>query len=236
MAKAKTIPDQIFIELINTFFESECNYDPKKLKFPKIIEYVNNNGYPDYKVTSLRRNESIRNYIDSLIASYSDRNYKIVSTYKTLDVEAFLSTNKTHSSLVRALTELDTYHRTVAEAAIKIDKKNKNLEKEIDKLKNKLKELEQTASLAKEQSTLSISEQKSLKAENKKLRQALDDYIYPEIANELLVEEGFLKKNDSIIDTKSLDKKIINADTSIYKGTQKVKSDVIKNLFGDFDE
>lgn len=235
MPKKKEIPDQLFIKLINDFYVLECNSDPNKLKLPKITEYVNKNGYPKYKVTSLRRNKPIRDYIDSITTAASDNNFKIVASYKTLDIESFLSTNKTHNSLVKALSKLNTYYKTLADAAIQIHNKNKKLEQDINKLKIIIDDLETAIGSYKEQTLIPDPDYKSLIAENKKLRDFIYKYIYPEIANELLSEEGLLKKSDSMINKETLTNSIIKANSSV-QASKDIKSHVIKNLFGGFNE
>lgn len=144
MGRKKEIEDSELIKMIDTFFKEECNSNPKKLTLPAITSYINRNGHPNYRVESLRRTPVARNYINSLIASNEDINQKIISAHKTLDIETFLSINKTRNSLVRALTELDMYYKSISEAATRINKRNVELEKENEILKQEKQALNQT--------------------------------------------------------------------------------------------
>ena len=66
MARNKSIPDDRLIALIHSYFTIECKKDVTKLKFPDITAYITAHGYPDYQVTTLRRTQAAREYIESL--------------------------------------------------------------------------------------------------------------------------------------------------------------------------
>jgi len=96
MGRSKIIDDKTLLDLIQKYYIEDCKGNANKLKLPALTEYIINNGYPNYTVTTLRRNEKARQYIDSLKQSTEEKSLAVLSTYKTLDVEAFLNTNKTH--------------------------------------------------------------------------------------------------------------------------------------------
>ena len=49
---------------------------------------------------------------------FEDDTYQTVITYKTLDVERFLITNRTPKAIKSALMELNNYYKRVVDAAI----------------------------------------------------------------------------------------------------------------------
>lgn len=236
MGRKKEIEDSELIKMIDTFFREECTLNPNKLTLPAITAYVNRNGHPNYRVESLRRTPVARDYIDSLIASNKETNQRLISAFKTLDTEAFLSANKTRSSLVKALTTLDMYYKSIAEAATKISKRNAELEKENESLKQEKQTLNQASIDSSDSINILKNELTQLKKENKKLRSLLKEYLYPEIANDILAKEGLLKKEKSMIDKSVLQTNLINADTSINNINPDIKSNVIRNLFGGFND
>lgn len=236
MGRKKEIEDSELIKIIDIFFKEECESNPRKLTLPAITAYINRTGHPNYRVESLRRTPIARDYIDSLIASNKDTNQKIISAYKTLDIETFLSVNKTRSSLVRALTELDMYYKSIAEAATKISKRNAELEKENENLKQEKHTLNQANIDSNDSVIILKNDLSQLKKENKKLRSLIKEYLYPEIANDLLAKEGLIKKEESIVNESALQDNLIKADTTLNDINPDIKSNVIRNLFGEFNE
>ena len=123
MGRNKAIEDSVLIELIKEYWGKSCCGDQRKLKLTAITRYINENGYPDYAVESLRRNVNARAYIDVLARDSRDTEQRVVAAYKTIDIDVFLNTHKTRASLKQALTELDGYYRLVSEAAASVEKR-----------------------------------------------------------------------------------------------------------------
>lgn len=237
MGRSKVIENNDLIELIKKFYIEECKGNAKKLKLPLITKYVLQNGYPNYKVESLRRNEVARNYIDSLKKIEEGKTLCILATYKTLDIESFLDTNKTRESLKKSLTILDSYYRTVAGTATEINKKYKDLEQKYEEASEKLnKAREDIEVLTHDISSLKVKN-KSLRSDNNVLKGIVDDYIYPDIANELLIKDGVLSNADTSVDTYKLQKNLLSADTKIEKkSTARSGSAIIQNIFDKFED
>jgi len=76
---------------------------------------------------------------------------------------------------------------------------------------------------------------KTLQASNKQLKTVVNDYVYDDIANELLAQAGELVKEETIIDTNKLNKQIITAETKISKKSNSGSS-VIQGIFDNFEE
>lgn len=238
MARPKQIEDQVLLDLIKRYFNEVCNENPKKLKAVDIAKYINKNGYPDYPVTTLRRTPAAMEYIESLKKSLTDDAYIKLVSYQTIDAEQFLRQNRSHGQLVKALTELDCYYKTVADSAIiYMDKyhvlynKYETVKRENEVLTEKNKELE---SLNKSYN----GEKKTLKFELEIYKSIVDTYVYPEIANELLIKEGALRKTKTPLKDNVLKDNIITPTTDIKKiaKTAKSESNVIQGLFDKFDD
>ena len=222
MGRKKIITDEQIIELIDRFYVEECNGDASLLKTKSIGIYIRNNGYPDCKDHLIRKKNTVKDYINKLKSAQDRNEVNILATYKTIDVDEFIENNHSKSSMKKALSELNMYYKSVSDAAIKLHKKNMELE---EKLKKSLSDEE---NISKHKQEISDLKQiiKELKNENKQLRTIIDTYVYPEIANELLKENGLLQNTNGIVDTDVINSNMIHADTPI-----KSKSNVIQGLF-----
>lgn len=97
---------------------------------------------------------------------------------------------------MKALTELDSYWKRVYEQADMTAAQNKKLMREKSKRESALKEaVAQGESLKSDNAALS-RERNKLAAENRYLRKMLRMYLYPAVANEILIEEGELTEPD----------------------------------------
>ncbi len=242
MARPKQITDEQLLQLIDEFFSKECQGKTQSLKLPAIAEYVASHGFEGYRVESLRRNNYARSYIDSLSQNKDNTAHALVVAYRTLNVSQFLDKNPTRSSLIKSLTELDTYYHRIADAASLLSQKETILADDNNRLKA---ENETLKSENKENSSL-IQEQtrqiRALKKEIKALRAVVNDYVYPEIANELLVQDGELISDPNpYIDAGLLENNIISSSTHIEDTNKKSssfqsESSVITSLFEDLED
>ena len=243
MPRTKVIDDDMLFRLIDRFLQTECRNDPRKLKLPKITEYVKRSGYPTYAVESLRRNKAAREYIDSLKAMPEDKALIQITSYKTLDVNQFLLVNTTTAKLKQALTELDFSYKCIVDSAKDIcsrmddiSRRNTTIETEANELKLQNSELMGTITALKK-------ELQDLKHMNATLRSIINDYVYPDIANELLAKSGILKNVKGCVDSEKLEAKIITGSTPISteeskkeKYKTKSGSNIITGLFDSFAE
>lgn len=129
MGRKKAIEEKDLLDLIHNFYINDCHGIPYKLKLPDITSYINQHGYPGFRVEVLRRNEAARQYIDDLKDESKESVLAKLVAYKTLDVEAFIQENATQVSLRRALTNLDGYYKTIAEQATDVLRTNREREK-----------------------------------------------------------------------------------------------------------
>lgn len=251
MARKKQIEDDVLLDLIKKYYNDVCHGNGTLLRLPHIAQYVSDNGFEGYSVTTLRRNATARSYIASLqgdIKKASDS----ITTYTTLDVDAFIDNNQSRDAMRRSLTELDTHYRNIAESAIAIKQENGRLVEDYDKMNSELAKIKQDNDELKRKCAEQKTELAELRQKNKSMKRFIEDNIYPEMANELLKEDGELKGTVSThIDTEKTDTRIIRSDTSIdtsddstspsqsedevASSSSKIESNVVKGLFDKFE-
>lgn len=232
MGRKKVIEDDQLMVLIQRFYREECAGNPNKLKLPEIAEYVKVSGYPGYAVESLRRNKKARIYIDDLKKVAGDTEQGILVAYKTLDIEVFLDVHKTKASLRKALTELDGYYKNVADTAVYLNQKYRNLEQKYEGALATVEELSEGKIELTQQVSLLKAEMKKLKVERDALKNIVEEYVYPDIAGELLAQAGVFRNEESVVDVERLGSKIVTGATVIeQKMESRSKSNVIQGLF-----
>lgn len=204
MARKKLISDEELIEMFEHYLEEKCNSNINLFKIPQFGEHLRTNGYSKVADTTIRRNDAFRGLLADLKAQSDDEDFQTIITYKTLDVENFMRTNRTSRAMKVALMELNRHYKRIVEVALQF-------KDEADKLREINKKLE----LKTEKAENDKKEMKELQDEVVKLRSILKTSVYPEIANELLKEEGLLKSDTKVITDKFLASQIITADTEI---------------------
>jgi len=205
MARRKHIEDVEIIEHFEKYLQEKCSNNITLFKIPRFGDYLRNNGFPSVADTTLRRNTSFREVLAERKAKYDEEEeYRTVITYKTIDVDSFMATNRTPNAIRTGLSELNLYYKKVAEAALEFKNENVKLQDENEELKEQIQQL-----LQKETS------RKALETENIKLRALIKSSVYPEIANELLKEEGILQSEQQVITDEFMVNNILTADSEI---------------------
>ena len=206
MARRKHIEDVEIIEHFEKYLQEECSNNITLFKIPRFGDYLRNNGFPSVADTTLRRNTSFREVLAERKAKYDEEEeeYRTVITYKTIDVDSFMATNRTPNAIRTGLSELNLYYKKVAEVALEFKNENEKLQDENEELKEHIQQL-----LQKEKS------RKALETENVKLRALIKSSVYPEIANELLKEEGILQSEQQVITDEFMANNILTADSEI---------------------
>lgn len=206
MARRKHIEDVEIIEHFEKYLQEECSNNITLFKIPRFGDYLRNNGFPSVADTTLRRNTGFREVLAERKAKYDEEEeeYRTVITYKTIDVDSFMATNRTPNAIRTGLSELNLYYKKVAEAALEFKNENVKLQDENEELKEQIQQL-----LQKETS------RKALETENIKLRALIKSSVYPEIANELLKEEGILQSEQQVITDEFMVNNILTADSEI---------------------
>ena len=206
MARRKHIEDVEIIEHFEKYLQEECSNNVSLFKIPRFGDYLRKNGFPSVADTTLRRNTGFREVLAERKAKYDEEEeeYRTVITYKTIDVDSFMATNRTPNAIRTGLSELNLYYKKVAEAALEFKNENVKLQDENEELKEQIQQL-----LQKETS------RKALETENIKLRALIKSSVYPEIANELLKEEGILQSEQQVITDEFMVNNILTADSEI---------------------
>ncbi|MFS9317668.1 hypothetical protein QM366_02015 [Streptococcus parasanguinis] len=206
MARRKHIEDVEIIEHFEKYLQEKCSNNITLFKIPRFGDYLRNNGFPSVADTTLRRNTGFREVLAERKAKYDEEEeeYRTVITYKTIDVNSFMATNRTPNAIRTGLSELNLYYKKVAEAALEFKNENVKLQDENEELKEQIQQL-----LQKETS------RKALETENIKLRALIKSSVYPEIANELLKEDGILQSEQQVITDEFMVNNILTADSEI---------------------
>ena len=229
MARPKQIEDSVLLDLIKQYFYEECAANVRKLKVSEIVLYINNHGYPTYPATTLRRTPAAMEYIEQLKQTVINDDYITCVAYQTIDVTELLRSHTSRDSLIKAITERDTYYKTVADAAAQsFDRYNRilaDLEKETEArktLEHRVSELE-----------LQLEESMNQKREQQKMLQiykrVLDDYVNPDIAEMLLMKAGVKPERQTNVQPEALDAQLITSQTNIR--ASKSGSKVVEGLF-----
>ncbi|HGD2056257.1 TPA: hypothetical protein ACINXQ_000442 [Streptococcus agalactiae] len=211
MARKKYIDNQELLLLFEHYLLEHCSNNPRLFKIPQFGNYLRNNGFPQVADTTIRRNKEFRQALNDKLELFEDDTYQTVITYKTLDVERFLMTNRTPKAIKTALVELNGHYKRIVDAATAYKNEVESLKKRMEELKSELAQLKESKYVFDEQ----VRTNKELAEENKKLRNLLKTSLYPEIANELLKEEGLLKSDQQLVTKKYLSENIITSDSKI---------------------
>ncbi|WP_421364117.1 hypothetical protein [Streptococcus suis] len=218
MARRRLISDEDLFEKFEEYVINECSNDISLFKLPKFGDYLRTTGFPEVTDTTLRRNKKFRLTIEKRKAEAEDEELQTIITYKTLDIDSFMMTNRTPRAIRSALVELNKYYKRIVEVALKYKNEAEVLVIENKKLQEQL----QTA-------TSNSEERKALIDENNALKSIIKTTVYPEIANELLKEEGLLKSENRIISDEYLASQIITADSKIDFQSESTNTDEVQN-------
>lgn len=230
MARPKLIEDNVLLELITKYFNEECNHDEKKLKAAEVTRYINKNGYPDYPVTTLRRTKVAMDYIEELKKRITDDGYITIASYQTVDAAALVESNRSKDKLIKAINERDCYYKKVSDSAVYYLKKYDTLNKQYEEEKQNSILLSARVAELERLITEYKLEIKLLEKDLRTYKSVVEDYVYPEIANEMLVKEGALRKTVSTLKENVLEDKLITSTTNVKK-TARSGSRVVSELF-----
>ena len=233
MGRKKIIEDDVLTKLTNQYIAEKCKCNPRYFKYKKLADYIQAQGYPSVTIRLLQRNIAVHSCIEEWKEGTKDKNKGIVVAYKTLDIDAFLGRNSSVKALKKALSELDKYYKSVCEAATEILAENRMLKRKISDLQTSATNHKETLTEINTEIEDIKKEMNRLKKENRTLREVVETYVYPEIANEILRKKGLLKNTSEIISPEAIESAMITADTDIsefWKPTKTVpKKENIKS-------
>ena len=203
MARPQKLSDAAMLKIVNSFYGS--NGDPSMLKCSFLEEYAISLG-SDVKAYDFRRNKAVRQRIDELKDLSLLPSSAGAIAYKSLDADALLDRNRTRPMLRNALLELDETWRRIYDRAAEMSKRNENLEKSIESVSAERDKLTCTASKLSSQITALNKSNEELTLESRYLKRMLKQYLYPAIANEILLNENVLEQVDTEVTQTAMDK------------------------------
>lgn len=195
MARPRKLSTEEMLHIVDSYYET--NGDPDMLKCSFLEEYAISLGV-NVKAYDFRRNESVRKRMEELRVIGGTGNAGAIA-YKGMDVDALLNRSRTREALRNSLLELDETWRRVYERAAVLTQRNTSLladifakKQELEALTAQNSELESVNSMLKKSSNLLV-------LENRYLKKMLKQYLYPAIANEILISENVLEQADTIV-------------------------------------
>lgn len=226
MARNKKITTEQLIGLIDQY---AFDHPREKINIPSLCSYICEKGF-DVAAYLIRRDKAARERIDKLNAHDNEEMQRSVVTYHQLDIEKFFSTNGTREKMKASLAQRDTYYASIASSAAKAFEESKELKASIDYYRKTNEDLK-----AKLEEKAQKTENKAIREREaviRRLKKLLDNYVYPEVANQLLAKEGLLETVSEIINSESLAAITVEPSTDISK----VSFQSVEDLIKDFDD
>lgn len=235
MARTKTYQTKELIALLN---EYKIENPGMRVTIPKFGAYLRSKGY-EIQDHTLRRDEKFRDCLQKTNDEEDSKNFNDLVTYKTIDVDSFVEKNNNKAKLREALLNRDRYYANIAAKGVEAIKEKKECQTkikemtiQIEELKNVIKETEKklTEEKAKNTDTKIKEKDKAIVV----MKNILDDYIYPDMANAILKRDGVLKVVNSVVNNNIVDEKSICADTDIEKLVEEKSSNDKENKKSEF--
>lgn len=226
MGRKAKIDDATLLNLLDQYFIGVCGKNISKFKIPAFAEFVRKNGYEDVQDYVVRRNSAVRERIEELKTNADETYQNRAVVFRNLDIDSFLARNTTPAALKKALVERDNYYQQLSESAGYCIRKSNEQDKRITSLTSQADMLKMENDSLNEENKFFKAKIRSQQEEIQKLRTFIDTYINPEIANELLKQQGLLKTTAGTVSLDAVEEHLIKADTEITP-----KNKVIRNLF-----
>jgi len=202
MARPKKTDTGTMVQIVDSFFESTG--DPSKLKCSFLEEYAASLGM-DVKAYDFRRNAAVRQRMKELRDLSLLRSDEGVIAYKSLDVDALLTRCHTKTMLRNSLLELDETWRRIYERAVELSKQNGALTAQSEKAAADRETLVSEVSASSARIAQLNKTNRETALENRYLKKMLKTYLYPAIANEILLREKVLDQVDTEATQKAVD-------------------------------
>lgn len=227
MARNKSITDDALLREVEAY---RVEHPDSSITIPLLGIYLRSKGYKVQDHT-LRRNGKLRNHLEQLRSASDEQIVNDLVAYHTLNTNEFVLVNNTPDKLCKALIQRDQYYAGIAAKAVAAIKSRQKADAELAEAQSRIAELEATlAAIEKKDYKRQIKERDAV---IKRLKQILDDYIYPDAANAILIREGFLRADaPAVIPTELMAGKTISADTDIRES----QFAAVNDLFSVFEE
>jgi hypothetical protein len=202
MARPRKLDTGVLLKIVDSYFESTG--DPDKLKCSYLEEYAKSQGI-DVKAYDFRRNVDVRRRMEELRDLYFVRSESGAIAYKSLDVDAFLSRCRTKTILRNSIIELDETWRRVYERSVDMSKKNTELKSTTEQAVAEQRRLASEIAELTDRAKRLNKENKDTTLENRYLRKMLKTYLYPAVANQILLDEKILDQVDTEVTKIAMD-------------------------------
>lgn len=247
MARPRKMTTEQMISVVDSYYLVHAQGNEKRLKCSLIAAYAVELGY-QVQGYDFTRNMEVREHIERMkcyaeVQAEMQTDEKIGAVYKSLDVAGFISSNRELTKLARSLTELDAYWKRVYEQAEVTAEQNRRLMCEKAGYEAVRKDLIKQAEELKTGNAGLVGRNGKLEAENRYLRKMLRKYLYPAVANEILLKENALKDVDTTVTEAAImdmtefnSPKSFNDSVSIDLDIQHEEEQLIKKMWGLCDE
>lgn len=195
MARPRKMTTEQMVEVVNSYY-MQNDGNPTLLKCSIIARYASQLGY-DAEGYDFRRNEKVRAYIDQLRENSAAPEKDIPLTYKALDIDELLRCNGGNAQLAKALADLDSYWKRVSGFASMTAEENRKLMAAKHEYELSLKEAAASQERIHTKNEEISLQNNKLVLENRYLRKMLRTYLYPAVADEILVRENALKESST---------------------------------------
>lgn len=203
MARPRKLSGDEMVKIVDSFYETNGN--PDMLKSSLLEKYAISIGI-EIKAYDFRRNTAVRKRMEELKDLSPLKSGGKAIAYKSLDVDALLTINRTKPMLRNALLELDVSWRKIYERTAEISQKNADLKADNKNISSKNEALSLENSELSAQITNLNKSNKDLTLENRYLKKMLKQYLYPAIANEILMRENVLEQSDTEVTRTAMEK------------------------------
>jgi hypothetical protein len=226
MARPTKMSYEQMLAFAQQYYTEQCDNNPGLLTPVRVGEFIRNQGYNigDHLV---RRNTLIKEYIEKVKNDADAAKITLVSVYKDVDIEELLRKNSTPNKLKKVLIERENYYMELTHSASVIFKENKRLIAKVKSLEKELSTLESELEDKSIVSSEAMVNYKTAMNNNRVMRDTIETYVYPEIANELLAKQGFIKETAGYLDPAKVHSGVLKADESV----KTIKNNIIKGLF-----
>ena len=201
MGRPRKTDDNELVKIVEEFFSTEAAGNPARLKFSLLEKYAASRNV-DVKAYDFRRSQAVKEKIVEIKElSENENGLGIIygDSYKSLDIVNLLANRRDLNDLMRVLGDIDNYWKRVFESSSHISKANKKLLSENAGLRCRVVELENQVNKINTDQSESRSDYKNLVKENRYLRSVIKKYLYPALANEILVQEQVLSNPDTSV-------------------------------------
>jgi hypothetical protein len=186
MARPKKLSDADALRLVDSLYE-QCG-DYRRLKFSELEKQAAFLGM-NVKAYDLRRNNTVLRRIAEIVTLELNTDSIAAFAYKGLDVDGFISTNRTPAKLKSSLSELDGRWRKLYEYASSLSIQVSALSDNLCKSETLTNDLKSQNTGLSEQVDAANRQTIAFKAENSYLRKMIREYLYPPLADSVLNSE-----------------------------------------------